>query len=221
MELSVPSTNIVIRSLPLPTLDQLPALLDLYQTVRQWLPSKQNGMYEILDYDSTLELLDTNGEVAIFKKLQRVKFLQDNIIAFQDYAWGDGDIFTDYKCSPGVVVDRYQEGDRWNILISLRGTKSKGEIEDFYIERTIKNGYTQREEWQQVEIRNTTDHLQIGIIFPKQRHCQRAILLRRSRTQTTVLGQEHFHLLPDGRMLLSWEARNIHQLEIYTIKWWW
>jgi hypothetical protein len=50
---------------------------------------------EILEYDSTLELLDVKSETAIFRKLQRVKFLQDNIIAFQDYAWGDGDIFAD------------------------------------------------------------------------------------------------------------------------------
>ena len=43
--------------------------------------------------------------------------MQNNVIAFEDYAWGDGEIFTDYRCSPGVVVDKYQEGDRWSILI--------------------------------------------------------------------------------------------------------
>src|SRR5258708_2698203 len=83
-------------------------------------------MYEILEYESTLELLDTQGKNAIFHKHQRVKFMQDNIIAFQDYAWGEGtNIFASYCCEPGVVVDRYQDGDRWNILISLRGTKHR------------------------------------------------------------------------------------------------
>ena len=43
-------------------------------------------------------------------------------------------MFGEYKCLPGVEVDRYQEGDRWNILISLRETKSSGDIEDFYID---------------------------------------------------------------------------------------
>lgn len=47
-------------------------------------------MYEILDYESTWEMLDTEGRMAIFRKRQRVKFLQNNIIAFEDYAWGDG-----------------------------------------------------------------------------------------------------------------------------------
>jgi hypothetical protein len=201
---------------------KIEVLLDLYQTLRQWLPGQRfGGMYEILEYDSTLELLDDKGETAIFRKLQRVKFLQDNIIAFQDYAWGEGDIFADYQCAPGVVVDRYQEGDRWNILISLRETKSKGDITDFYMERTVKHGYTQTEEWQQVEIRSVTQQLCIKVIFPKTRRCQRAILHQRSRNQTIALGQEHMRTLPDGRQLLVWEIGNIRRFEIYTVRWWW
>ena len=43
------------------------------------------------------------------------------------------EIFADYSCRPGEVTDVYQEGDRYNILISLRETKAAGDIEDFYI----------------------------------------------------------------------------------------
>ena len=72
-------------------------------------------MYEILDYDTTLELLDSSGHTAVVHKRQKVRFLQDNTLVFQDYAWGEGKIFEHgYKCAPGVVVDRYQAGDRWN-----------------------------------------------------------------------------------------------------------
>ncbi len=112
------------------SLDWIAILLDLYRALRLFLSrERREGMYEILDYDSTLELMDPKGEIAVFKKRQRVKFLQDSIIAFEDYAWGDGEIFSEYKCSPGKVVDRHQEGDRWNVLISLRETKSAGDIE--------------------------------------------------------------------------------------------
>jgi hypothetical protein len=178
-------------------------------------------MYEILDYDSTLELVDPRGETAIFKRRERVRFLHNNIIAFEDYAWGDGKIFAEYRCSPGKVVDRYQEGDRWNVLISLRETKSAGGVVDFHIERTVKYGFTKVEEWRQVEIRHWTRRLKISIIFPKERRCQRAVLVNRSRNQTTVLGQEHFNDLPDGRQELTWETRKIRRLEIYTIRWKW
>jgi hypothetical protein len=53
------------------------------------------------------------------------------VIAFEDYAWGDGDVLAEYKCSPGFEADRYLEGDRWNILISLRETKHRGDVQDF------------------------------------------------------------------------------------------
>jgi hypothetical protein len=53
-------------------------------------------VYEVLDYESTLELKDINGENAIFRKCEKVRYLQDYIIAYQDQAWGDGEILIDY-----------------------------------------------------------------------------------------------------------------------------
>ena len=179
------------------------------------------GMYEILDYDSTLELLDPLGHTAIFRKRQRVRFLQDNIIAFQDYAWGDGEIFADYRCSPGVAVDRYQDGDRWNILISLRETKSRGEITGFHLERTVCDGFIQSEEWHQAEIRHATRRLRLAVIFPAVRPCRRATLHERKGNQTHQLGLAQFQQLPDGRQLVEWETRQVRDLEIYTLRWVW
>jgi hypothetical protein len=78
------------------SLDWIPVLLDLYRSLLWFLGrERREGMYEILDYDSALELIDPKGKIAIFKRRQKVKFLQDNIIAFQDHAWGDGEIFED------------------------------------------------------------------------------------------------------------------------------
>ena len=197
-------------------------VFDLYRALRLFIRREHHeGMYEILEFDSTLELADPKGETATFKRHQRVKFLQDNVIAFQDCAWGDGQIFADYKCSPGTEVDRYQEGDRWNVLISLRETKSAGDVDDFHIERTVKNGFTQNEEWRQTEIRHRTRHLRLAVIFPKERHCRRAVLIERNRNRTTVLDQGHFSNLPDGRQVLVWETRNPRRFEVYTIKWRW
>jgi hypothetical protein len=129
------------------SLDWIPILIDIYRTLRQFLRrERHDGMYDILAYDATLELMDPKGQTAVFSRRQKVRFLQDNAIAFQDYAWGDGEIFAEYQCSPGVVVDRYQEGDQWNVLISLRETKIAGNIEDFHTTRTIKGGSTWIEE---------------------------------------------------------------------------
>jgi hypothetical protein len=202
--------------------DWIAAILDLVRGLhRAWSHGRQEGMYEILDYDATIELLDPKGERAVFHKRQRVKFLQDHILIFQDYAWGEGNLFATYRCSPGVVVDRYQEGDRWNVLISLRSSKSRGDIEEFTIERKVKGGFTKDDEWRQVEIRHRTRRLRLAVVFPKTRPCRQAQLIQRSRHRALPLGPEHFHALPDGRQRLAWEAKNVQPLEIYTLRWRW
>ena len=206
--------------LSLTSLSQLTTLWDLYQTTQQWWQGNTD-MYEILDYDAELELLDGEGEKAIFRKRQKVKFLQNNIIAFEDYAWGDGNVLADYACAPGMVADRYQEGDRWNILISLRETKSKGDIVEFYMEHKVQNGFGKAEEWFQTEIRRHTHHLAMSISFPPGRRCQRAILQQRTHNRVLELGPEHFHTLPDGRQLLTWEINQARPYDIFTIRWQW
>jgi chemotaxis regulatin CheY-phosphate phosphatase CheZ len=52
-------------------------------------------MYEVLECEATLELEDPEGKRATFKKREKVRYLQDNVIACQDQAWGDGDILKD------------------------------------------------------------------------------------------------------------------------------
>ena len=67
----------LLRRLPQLGLSQdwVTILFDLYRALRQWIiQQRQEGMYEILDYDSTLELVDARGETAIFKRRQRVKY---------------------------------------------------------------------------------------------------------------------------------------------------
>ena len=200
--------------------DWLTFLPDLLTLLRRWLKRQtHDGMYDILDYDATLELVDPKGKTAIFKRRQRVKFLQDHIIAFQDYAWGEGDIFEDYQVSPGQIVDRYQEGDQWNILISLRQTKSAGEIIDVFTERTIKRGFTKAKEWWQVEVRHHTRHFKLAIIFPHQRPCRQAML--RHRHRQTTFEPKHFTALPDGRQVLTWETNSLKRFETYNLTWRW
>ena len=50
------------------------------------------GIYEVLEYETTLELHDSKGKKATLKKREKVRYIQDNMIAYQDQAWGNGDI---------------------------------------------------------------------------------------------------------------------------------
>jgi hypothetical protein len=216
---SLPS--LIRRVLPLISLDWLTLGVDLSLFLRRLVCRAPSGPYEILDYEVRVELKDVKGKDALFQKKQKVRFLQNNIIAFEDYVWGDGDVLSNYKCSPGVVVDKYREGDRWNILISLRHTKSEGDVEQFNVEQRVKDCYMQSEEWIQTEIRRPTKRLRVEVIFHKNRHCTEATLTERSRSKTTKLGPEHFTILPDRRQLVSWETEHIRKFELFTLRWHW
>ena len=106
------------------------------------------------------------GRQAVFHKRQTVRFIQDNIIAYQDKAWGDGDFMADYQCSPGMAVDMYQEGHRFNILISLRETKHAGDVEEFRIDRTIRDGFIRATEDFQIDIDHRTQRFRMSVVFP-------------------------------------------------------
>ena len=148
-------------------------VIDLLFDVFQHIPILRSlpGMYEVLAYEAILELCDEDGMTALYTKRQHVRFLQNNIIAYLDTAWGDGDIFADYRCSPGVPVDCYREGHRYTILISLRETKRRDDELTFHINRKIRNGFTNHVEEFVTEIDHRTRGLALQLIFPK-RACQ-------------------------------------------------
>jgi hypothetical protein len=85
----------------------------------------------VLDYGIRLELKDPEGKRALVSKWEKVKYLQNNIIAFQDQAWGDSRILLNYRCKPGVPVDKYRLGYKTHILVSLREVKNRGNFDGF------------------------------------------------------------------------------------------
>jgi len=179
------------------------------------------GMYEVLEYDSRLELKDSKGRTADYHKRQHVRFLQDNIIAYQDKAWGDGDIFADYHCSPGKAVDRYRDGHRFNILISLRETKHRGDTETFTIQRVIKEGFIGAVESFQTDIDHRTHKLTLSIVFPKSRPPQKVMVVKQNTQDTLPLDHTHSHILPDGRQQYRWQTTKPRLFDAYILKWEW
>ncbi len=84
----ISSTKIGTARFSLPWLDIVVGIWKLAKNL--WTQMSDQGMYEVIDYRSTLELLDKHGRRARLNKLERVRYLQNNIMAYQDRAWGDG-----------------------------------------------------------------------------------------------------------------------------------
>ena len=113
----------------------IPILSDMYQWGKSYVQRlRKPGMYEVLNYESTLGILDDEGRMGLVRKVEEVRFLQDNIIAIQDQVWGINNSISDYICSPGLPVDLYQSGHKIFVIISLREIKSEGDIEIFNFE---------------------------------------------------------------------------------------
>jgi hypothetical protein len=208
--------------IPLFSSDVVEIITSIWRLGRSILRAQAHeGMYEVLEHDLILELTDIKGETAVIRRRQKVKFLQDNILAYQDQAWGDGNIFADYKCSPGVPVDRYREGYLYRVLISLRGTRQRGDIEEFHIERTAKDGFTEDVETLEVGIFQKTHVLSLSLIFPASRLPRSVKLIERNTTKTIVLEAEHMKQLPDGRLQVSWSTKKPRLFEAYILRWEW
>ena len=175
----------------------------------------------MVDYESTLELKDRDGKRATFKKREKVRYLQDNVIVYQDQAWGDGRILVGYRCTPGKAVDRYRSGYKTYILISRREVKHRGDVDEFNIRWGIREGFLRRTEQWETHVTHPIKHLAINVVFPKSRPPTRTSIVQSSRQRVGPLGEDAQALLPDGRWVVSWETERPRLHETYILQWEW
>lgn len=196
-------------------------ILQLWQLLSQIFAERAVGLYEVLDFEHILELCDRHGKKAIYHKQQTVRLLQDYVVAYQDQAWGLGEVFANYTCSPGVAVDRYRDGHKHQVLISLRETKRRGEIMRINIDRTVRNGFQVVEGWSETDVSHRMKHLRLVIVFPKTRHCQGISVIEKNAGRTHPLFLSDAELLPDGRQRIAWETHKPVLFETYALRWVW
>jgi len=180
-----------------------------------------DGVYEILDYESTLEIHDPKGTRATFSKTKKVRYLQNNILVFLDYAWGDGDILLDYHTSRGKPVDIYRSGFKTYILLSLREVKNSGDLDEFNIHWNIRRGFLTHDGFWGTDISQRTRHIRMQVIFPRRRPPTRLILEENTCQRTQVLNNENLQRLADGRWQVTWEKEHPKLHELYVIRWIW
>lgn len=185
-----------------------------------WRGFANEGIYEVLDYESTLELLDPKGNQAKIHKRMVVRFLQENTTSFQDFRWANGKI-ENYRITPGYPVDEYQSGYLTYILVSLRTNKNKGDTEEFNIEWEIKDGFKKRDGYWQTDVSNKFRGMTVNVIFPKNRPPKRAFVEVKNRRNSTPIDRNSFKQLPDGRWQITWRNQEPKLFESYILRWEW
>jgi hypothetical protein len=179
------------------------------------------GIYQVQKYEMHLTLHDPKGERASYQKQQKVRYLQNNVIAFHDQAWGDGEFLLNFRCSPGIAVDRYRIGNKTLTLISLRHIRNRGERDELNIEWDLKNSFTNEiEEWT-TTVSHRTQKLLINIQFPQKRPPQKLWLIENNRRKQTELGKNHVQQTANGDWKFSWCKKKPRLYEDYIIRWQW
>jgi len=180
----------------------------------------KKGTYEVLDFQTKLTIHDAQGKKATLTKYEKVRFLQDNIIAYQDQAWGDGKILQNYKCSPGVPVDLYREGHKTYILISLRTIKNKGEVMEFNSTWKISNCFLKNTGFWGTDVNHSTSHVKVQVVFPCSRPPHKTSILETNGQKERSL-EKGVSLLPNQSIQVSWEKDFPKVHENYVLKWNW
>ena len=178
------------------------------------------GMYEVLDYETSLEIHDPKGKKATLAKRMVVRYLQDNIIAFQDTYWANGKV-TSYQVSPGKAVDEYKSGYLTYVLISLRTVKNKGNVDEFNMQWLITGGFKKTDGFWQTDVMNRMKQMNVDLIFPAGRHPTKVYLEEKNRKASLTLAAGATKKLPDGRFKVSWLQDAPKLFEHYVLRWEW
>jgi hypothetical protein len=211
--------NLILKWFQSSWLELIGQIWQVGTQVKQWLTP--SGLYKVLEYEITLELLDIEGKKAKVHKRQKVRYLQDNIIAYQDQSWGDGEILKNYRCSPGKAVDQYRTGHKTCTLISLREEKNKGEIDEFLIQWDWANGFLSTTGYWAAKINHRTNKVIVNVIFPELRPPTRWWISTSNYKQFSLLSSDTLFRLPDGRWSIKWELKNPKLYRNYLLKWEW
>ncbi len=178
------------------------------------------GLYEAISDESEWDIHDGNGSEAVLVRRRRLRFLQNGVFAIRDYAWGDGDVLAGYEISPGVKADTYTVAGKRNVVISLRETKRRGDVETYLITRRMQNMFGNDSEWVATEVVLPTQEVKISVRFPADRPPQGAWLKRNSDPDHK---QEELSIEGGGdrRQKVSVRIARPKLYETYTVWWKW
>lgn len=176
------------------------------------------GLYEVLDYKASLDVLDAKGRTAVYQKRERVRFLRDQVTSFPDFGWGTGETFASHRVRPGRIVERRPVGPRHRSLVVLAEPQNRGDELTFEVRRLIRKGITGKRNWLEAEVNQPMGRLALCVTLPASRRVRGARLLRhREAAETAVAVRTD----AQGKQQLSVRVVKPQLGELYTLEWGW
>lgn len=103
---------------------------------------EQSFSYENLSYDAHLEIKDTAGRVAVFRRTQRIRVLGDDLPFYLDRMWGDGVLTDSYAVGGGRVYDAARLRDGVGVFLTFPRRLRRGDIFEFTTSRRIVGAFS-------------------------------------------------------------------------------
>ena len=127
--------------------------------------SLYRGPYRILDETIVWQLVDPEGKQVFVSKRQLVRF-NYLVIAHIELASGDGDIFADFDCNFGEVIQRFPRGGEEGLLIALRPERTRDEEIEITSRREIRDGFEGADQWITNRFAATSKKSEFIVEFP-------------------------------------------------------
>jgi len=90
-------------------------------------------------------------------------------------------------------------------------------VDEFNIERSIRQAFLRRTVYWETPITHWTRHFEVNVLFSKPRPPRRVTLIEGNHRRSHNLGKSAQVVLPDGRRLVAWEPHRPRLYENYGL----
>ena len=130
-------------------------------------------LFETLSFNGYLRVLGEGG-VAVFRRRQRIRFLDDGVGLFIDRIWGDGVLLAGYSVSRGIgIIEALRTDKGYALLLSLPRRFNRGDVLDIETERRIVGAFTDRDGYWELAMNVPTHLMSLHISVPPRRRMSR------------------------------------------------
>lgn len=122
--------------------------------------------FETISFRGRVDVLDRDRQVAVFRRKQRIRFLENNVAVFFDRVWGEGVLFANYQAKGLRIIDAFQASKGYIVALSLPKRFKRGDVFDIETERRIVGAFYKDQGYWDSAMSAPTKLLSIDIVTP-------------------------------------------------------
>ena len=175
--------------------------------------------YETLWLELVLDLQDPQGERAVLRRRQRVRFLAAGGALVRELVWGEGEQLVRYHARGARRLGVRPEGSRRAVLLDPDVQPAAGDTLTIASRRTIRGGFRGKQEYCEAYLEHPTGRVELTVIFPASRPPTRAQLVQGAPQARVRAVPVRYRA--DGRAVLRCRLARPRPAALYSLRWSW